>query len=65
MAIVLSYISEKIKQSVEVKKKKMIAIIFDIDGTLVDSSDFDGACYISAPQARFETSPAAQGPSAA
>ena len=26
----------------------MIATIFDIDGTLVDSFGFDDACYISA-----------------
>ena len=26
----------------------MIATIFDIDGTLVESSDFDGDCYFSA-----------------
>ena len=26
----------------------MIATIFDIDGTLVESSGFDDACYISA-----------------
>ena len=26
----------------------MIATIFDIDGTLLESSDFDGTCYVSA-----------------
>ena len=50
MVIALSYINERIKQSVK-SQEQMIATIFDVDGTLVESTNFDDVYYLSAVKA--------------